>query len=346
MLLFALESCTEKEPEKDYLYVIKSTVVYTRDSMEVKNEPCYGQNNFILYDSVTILYHDKAVFHKCGAGLDFTKPDRLFLTPSDLTKIKIGELKNFLKARFNWKDIHDRLHGLQVMVIASATDTIKNPAYSILMDFKNRHPELTYLFVRKWTEEEQYTATAKLNKQPYNPHTIIWKTGFSDGSESTKLEPVKVIESTKKPKVENQKHIVKYFYPNMSSCGGALYGYYDGEELVKIDATYGGELGFSRKTIDYREGKIVRIRYIEHFPEPKYYEEKHQGQTIDLRKIKYCDKRIDIDFYPVEKMRTYMNNKRVKTVISREELDRLIDCSKQMELELETEKIIEKPNSL
>ena len=64
----------------------------------------------------------------------------------------------------------------------------------------------------------------------------------------TKTKPeiddyVKIIDSL----ISNNK-LIKVFYPNMSACGGGLFGYYQNGELVLIDATYQAELGFSSKT--------------------------------------------------------------------------------------------------
>jgi hypothetical protein len=335
-------SCDINQKAKDYFYVIKSPVIHSVDSLDYSEPVFYGQNNFILYDSKTIFYHNKCVFHWCGTGIDYTKPDRLFLASGDLIKLKPGELKHFLETKFNWKNKHS---SVRIMSISSSTDTIRNPAYSILLDFQKRHENML-VSVRKWTEEEEYVATAKMKKHPYESHKIKWKKGFSDGSESFELEDVirflpPKVESIEKPPIKRS--LTKYFYPSMSFCGGGLYGYYDDTTLVKIDATYGLDQGMSRRIIEYDKEKIIRITFSESYAELDKYRKKYPDDTeFDNKKMTYTNNQVKIDFYPIKRIRTYSNNKPVKNSITQEKIDQLIECAKRMEEELTTEKIIEK----
>nr|WP_294860192.1 hypothetical protein [uncultured Fluviicola sp.] len=340
ILTGALTSCKK---EKDYLYVIKSPVIYSEDSLEFSAPVFYGQNNFILYDSKTILYHNKSVFYGCGTGIDFTKPARLYLSPDSFTEIKYSKLAHFLKTKFNWKKgFHSK-----IMSIASSTDTIRNPGYTALMNFMKRHKEIL-CSVRKWTEEEEYTAKAKIKKGKYEPHKIKWKTGFADGNKLFTLEyPVRFLEPIEQKKEEignlikpsKKTNLTKYFYPNMSSCGGALYGYYDRHTLVKIDSRYNAELGYSQKIIQYENEEITQIIYAEHFAKWDEYLEKYPNdEETDEKKMSYTDDRLEIDFYPVKKIRTYSNNQLTKNVVSEESIQQLLDCAKQMEKELSSEK--------
>ena len=177
--MLVLAACNSGEAEKDYLCVIKTPVILSKDSLDYSEPVFYGDNNFILYDSETILYHTPGCHGTgmgCGTGMDFSKPVKLYLTPEDLIKIRYSELDHFLKTKFNRHNIP----GTSILSISSSVDTIRNPAYTKLIDFQKRHKNML-VSVRKWTEEEEYVATAKMNHQKYDPTKIQWKVGFADG---------------------------------------------------------------------------------------------------------------------------------------------------------------------
>ena len=85
-------------------------------------------------------------------------------------------------------------------------------------------------------------------------------------------------------KTENE--LIKVFYPNMSACGGGLYGYYQGDNLILISSNYGAELGYSSKTVYLKEDKIVKIMYCEHYAEWVKYEEKFPKRKPSLKYFK------------------------------------------------------------
>lgn len=85
--------------------------------------------------------------------------------------------------------------------------------------------------------------------------------------------------------------LTKYFYPNMSGCGGGLYGYYKDSTLLIIDATYQAELGFSSRKMYWHNGSIIKINYREHFAEWAKYEVKYPSDKFkwDPSKMTYAD---------------------------------------------------------
>lgn len=351
VLIFALTACNTGEPEKDYLCVIKSPVIYSKDSLDYSEPVFYGQNNFILYDSKTILYHE--IKPSCRGGgccteMDYSKPGKLYLTPENLIKINYSELERFLKAKF----MMNKNHHHSIISISSPVDTIRNPAYTALIDFQKRHKDVL-VSVRKWTEEEQYVATAKMKNKKYDPTKIQWKVGFADGNDWVieknisfiQFLPPIVEDSENATKPKGKKKLTKYFYPNMSPCGGALYGYYDDTTLVKIDSKFGGELSLTYQTIEYDHGKITCLIYGQEFPKMEEYHQKYPtSEDIDQEKLTYTNDYVVIDFYPVKKIRTYSNKKIVKNNISEEKIHQLLDCAKEMEQELASEKQLIKTN--
>lgn len=343
-LMLVLAACNSGEAEKDYLCVIKTPVIHSKDSLDYSEPVFYGQNNFILYDSKTILYHERlpSCGMGCGTGMDFSKPARIELLPERLIKIKYSELERFLKLKFR---MNRSLYG-NIISISSPVDTIRNPAYTKLIDFQKRHKNML-VSVRKWTEEEEYAATAKMEHKKYDPAKIKWKIGFADGDgwileRTIQFLPPVVEDSENAAKPKNQKTLTKYFYPNMSSCGGALYGYYDDTTLIKIDSKFGGELSLTYQTVVYDRGKIRHITYGQELPKTEEYHQKYpNSEGIDREKLTYTSERVEIDFYPVKKIRTYSNKKQVKNSITEENIQQLLDCAKQMEAELASEKIMQ-----
>lgn len=343
-LILVLAACNSGEAEKDYLCVIKAPVIHSKDSLDYSEPVFYGQNNFILYDSKTIIYYEKlpSCGTGCGTGMDYSKPGKLYLTPENLIKINYPELERFLKTKFM---MNKSPYG-NIISISSPVDTIRNPAYTTLLNFQKKHKDIL-VSVRKWTEEEQYVATAKMKHKKYDPDSIKWKVGFADGNGWIRERTIQflppVVTDSEKAMKPAKKQLVKYFYPNMSSCGGALYGYYDDTVLVKIESKFGGEFSLTYQTVQYDHGKITHLVYGQELPKMDDYHKKYpNSEEIDPKKLTYTSDRVEIDFYPVKKIRTYSNKKPVKNSISQEEIDQLIDYAKSMEEELASEKIIEK----
>lgn len=190
---FPISCSTKEDLDKDIYYVIKPAdtvkVVRVFDTTEPKpGDPptlqppppppptmFYGHHNFVLLDS-RIFYHDNYLWHRCGTGIDWTKPPRLFLTSDSLTEIKLTDLEDFLKS--NIPDSTTK-GDLTTANISSSTDTIKNQAFEIITSyFKSKN--ITHYGIRNWTEEEKFALTSKIENKKYDPKITKYKIGFDE----------------------------------------------------------------------------------------------------------------------------------------------------------------------
>lgn len=137
--------------------------------------------------------------------------------------------------------------------------------------------------------------------------------------------------------------LTKYFHPNMSRCGGRLYGYFKDTSLLIIDATYQTELGFSSRKMYWHNNNIIKIIYREHFAEWAKYEENYPSDKFewDTSKMTYTD-----TIYQITLGDTYQMQKVVENRVISEKQDailtnRLIDCGFAMKNELGNEKKLE-----
>ncbi|MGB1247809.1 MAG: hypothetical protein ACPG4Z_02920 [Chitinophagales bacterium] len=132
--------------------------------------------------------------------------------------------------------------------------------------------------------------------------------------------------------------LTKIIYPNMSTCGGALEGYYFQDNLLYINSKYGAEIGFSSKKIYWNKDEIRKIIYKEHFVEwDEYAEKNHQGKTeYDSSKITYSDTIYEINFEATTKFKKIVNNEIISTKSDSTIIERLVNCGIQMKVELES----------
>ncbi len=141
-----------------------------------------------------------------------------------------------------------------------------------------------------------------------------------------------------------QQLLTKYFHPNMSGCGGGLYGYYKDSTLLIIDATYQAELGFSRRKMYWRDGNIIKIIYREHFAEWAKYEANYPSDKFewDPSKMTYTDTVYQIilgNEYQMQKMaESEVTSVKKDSIL----INRLVNCGFEMKKELESEKELEK----
>ena len=130
--------------------------------------------------------------------------------------------------------------------------------------------------------------------------------------------------------------LTKIFYPNMSACGGGLYGFYYNNELILIDSKYGAELGFSSKKIYWNGNKILKIKYRQHFAEWGKFEKKHPKDEWDDNKMTYSDTIYKIIFGDKYEFKKMTNEKVISTKIDSTLIKKLTDCGKRMKMELES----------
>ncbi|MEN9442120.1 MAG: hypothetical protein RLZ33_2197 [Bacteroidota bacterium] len=131
----------------------------------------------------------------------------------------------------------------------------------------------------------------------------------------------------------------KYFYPAMSYCGGALYGIYRKKELIRIESTFGAELGYSTQNVEFKNGKIVGIHYREHYADYDKYREKYPNLgVIDPAKVTYSDTLYILSFGKEKSFKTYAGKRLISTKTNEELTNRLLKCAETMQQELNSEK--------
>lgn len=162
---------------------------------------------------------------------------------------------------------------------------------------------------------------------------------------TTKIETVSTDESPDtvnthhETRVKETQNIQKYFYPNKSHCGGALYGIYQEGELIRIESTFGAELGYSSKDVDLKKGKITRITYREHYADYDQYRERFPDEeTIDPDRMTYTDTLYVLDFGKKSSFKKYAGKKLITTLTDEELTNRLLSCVDAMKKELASEK--------
>ncbi|MCC6701843.1 MAG: hypothetical protein IT221_09985 [Fluviicola sp.] len=132
------------------------------------------------------------------------------------------------------------------------------------------------------------------------------------------------------------KKLVKVFYPNMSACGGGLYGYFQNKQLVCIDATYGAELGFSSRKMYIKNGVIYKIIYKECFAEWGKYDRNYPADKFefDPSKMTYTDDVYTILLANQVRFTKSSHKKNIPTKPDNTLIDQLLECGKQMQADL------------
>jgi hypothetical protein len=132
----------------------------------------------------------------------------------------------------------------------------------------------------------------------------------------------------------------RFFYPQMSFCGGALEGIYLNDVLIRIESTYGYDMGYSEQNIDFKDGRITKIEYRQHYANWEKYNERYgaEGGDIDPSKMTYFDTLYILKFKPKREFTIYSGKKKVNGEVSKELLKSLLDCTVTMQNELNTER--------
>ena len=137
----------------------------------------------------------------------------------------------------------------------------------------------------------------------------------------------------------DQPKIERFSYPQMSFCGGSLEGLYSNDELIRIESTYGYDLGYSEKNIDFKKGRITKIEYREHYADWEKYNQRYGNDgDIDPSKMSYVDTLYSLKFEPKRQFNIYSGKKKVNRQVSKELIDRLFECTASMQKELAHER--------
>jgi len=136
--------------------------------------------------------------------------------------------------------------------------------------------------------------------------------------------------------LKSENDLIKVFYPNMSACGGGLNGYFQGDKLLLISSTYSAELGYSSKTVYFKDKKTVKIVYREHYAEWGKYEEKYPSDKYEWNpdKMTYSDTLYSISFSSPISFEKSSYDKFIDNQVDNELINRLTDCAEKMRNEL------------
>ena len=134
----------------------------------------------------------------------------------------------------------------------------------------------------------------------------------------------------------NHNLLTQRSYPNMSSCGGVLYGYYYHNELKLIDSKYQAELGYSSKKVYWDGDTVMHIKYRQYFAEWGKYEEKYPSESIafDPNKMTYSDTIYNITFEENYAFKKMAKNTVISTKNNTSLVKKLTDCAVLMKSEL------------
>jgi hypothetical protein len=159
------------------------------------------------------------------------------------------------------------------------------------------------------------------------------------GQALTEPEIVKYVRSIDSLKKKHQ--LQEYFYPNMSGCGGGLYGWYAADKLVYIDATYAGELGYTSTKMYLRDTTVYKIIYREYVPEwDKFIKHYPEATEKEMKKhMTYLDRTYTIIAAQPMIITTRSNRKAINDSIDSGLPGRLFSCGQEMRKELESEKV-------
>jgi hypothetical protein len=78
-------------------------------------------------------------------------------------------------------------------------------------------------------------------------------------------------------------------YPQKSSCGGDLHGFYEGSKLQYIEARDGGENGYVKTQVWFKDSSVVKVIITRHFVDEEANWRAYPGQKPDKEKLIYYD---------------------------------------------------------
>lgn len=130
----------------------------------------YGEHQLIIDKKGNFYFYQKEyIFILCSYGSENdTLPPLLRLHPKDIIRVPQKNLTDFLSENILVKE-KDR----QILIIASQSDTIKNPLFFEFLNTKN----IGTYFIRRTTQEEDTVLKYKNNQNRnayYYPDSIKW----------------------------------------------------------------------------------------------------------------------------------------------------------------------------
>ncbi len=136
----------------------------------------------------------------------------------------------------------------------------------------------------------------------------------------------------------SNKSLSELKYPNMSVCGGSLSGFYYKNKLVFIDATYSGELSYTRKKMYLLQSNFSKIIYQEHFPEMDKYKKKYPLEKYDFdpSKVTFADTIYEINIGQKNGFKKTYLNEILSTKADSTLINKLLDCGERMKTELKS----------
>ncbi len=124
----------------------------------------------------------------------------------------------------------------------------------------------------------------------------------------------------------------------MSFCGGALTGYYYGNELVYVNAVYSAELGYTEQKLYLKDTIPYKISYRQYFAEWGKYSEKYPNKEINEKLMTYSDTTYYLLFTNPIKISKTSKKKYINNKIDNDLLKHIKNCISTMHMELEEEK--------
>jgi hypothetical protein len=198
ILLFSLLGCGEKQVRDTGVYYVIKHEDTSAKVMEIHNDSMtekenkisplsniapsyttiYGDHNFILHGNDSVFYF---AFTPPETGClfdgEFARKPILRLTQDSLHVISIRDLQKFLDSTIidsvkllpgTWT-----LRRHVVTSISSLSDTIRNPAFTIITShLVHKNISSNNINIRNWTFEEQAVVTAKMQNLGYDPDTL------------------------------------------------------------------------------------------------------------------------------------------------------------------------------
>jgi hypothetical protein len=146
-------SCNSHDTSNKIYFIIKGQKV--KEYQQTTDDPpppptppplFYAANNFILFGNDKIYYHNRSLNME-----DLRTPPFLDIKYSEIRSIKYEFLEKFLETEIP-KDSLNTFN--ETIIIKSSSDTIRNPAFQIIIDYLTKNGCREYL-VQKWTEEEK-----------------------------------------------------------------------------------------------------------------------------------------------------------------------------------------------